>query len=93
MSTWRGSLPRLRRREIFGKLAPTFDARSLDGEALNLATLRGKVVVLNFWYVSCGPCRVKIPGLNQLVSEFQGKGVVFIALALDRAEARCASAI
>jgi peroxiredoxin len=66
------------------KLAPTFDVKSLTGESLNLAALRGKVVVLNFWYTSCGPCRAEMPGLNQLVSEFQDKGVVFIAFALDR---------
>jgi len=65
------------------KPAPSFDVKSLTGESFNLAALRGKVVVLNFWYTTCGPCRAEMPGLNQLVREFQDKGVVFIAFALD----------
>ncbi len=43
-------------------------------------------MVLNFWFIGCAPCRVEMPGLNQLVSEFKGKDVVFIAFATDAAE-------
>src|SRR5207237_2801199 len=43
-------------------------------------------VVLNFWIIGCAPCRVERPGLNQLVSEFKDKNVVFIAFANDPAE-------
>lgn len=62
------------------KLAPTFNTVSLGGERLDLSALKGKVVVLNFWYVACPPCRAEIPRLNQLVNDFKGKDVVFIAL-------------
>jgi len=68
------------------KLPPPFNVTSIDGEKLDLAALRGKVVVLNFWFIGCAPCRVEMPGLNQLVSEFKGKDVVFIAFATDAAE-------
>lgn len=65
------------------KPAPSLRVTSLRGEELDLAALRGKVVVLNFWFIGCIPCIVEIPGLNQLVEEFKGKDVVFIAFALD----------
>ena len=68
------------------KPAPGFEAKALDGENLRLADLKGKVVVLNFWYIGCAPCRVEIPGLNKLVAEFSGQDVVFIGFALDKPE-------
>jgi peroxiredoxin len=68
------------------KLAPGFEVKALDGETLRLADFKDKVVVLNFWYISCAPCRVEIPGLNKLVDEFSGQDVVFIGFALDKPE-------
>jgi peroxiredoxin len=68
------------------KPAPGFEAKALDGETLRLADLKGKVVILNFWYIGCAPCRVEIPGLNKLVAEFSGQDVVFIGFALDKPE-------
>jgi peroxiredoxin len=69
------------------KPAPAADFRTMDGSSLRLADLKGKVVVLNFWYVGCAPCRVEIPGLNKLVEEFAPRDVVFLGLALDKAPA------
>lgn len=63
--------------------APAFHVISLNGEKLDLDALRGKVVVLNFWFIGCAPCRVEIPGLNKLVEEFKDQDVVFIGFALN----------
>lgn len=65
------------------KVAPGFEVKALDGETLRLADLKGKVVVLNFWYIGCVPCQVEMPGLNKLVEEFKPEEVVFIGFALD----------
>ncbi len=65
------------------KVAPGFEVKALDGETLRLADLKGKVVVLNFWYIGCAPCQVEMPGLNKLVEEFKPEEVVFIGFALD----------
>jgi peroxiredoxin len=65
------------------KPAPGFDVKDIDGETLRLADLKGKVVVLNFWFIGCAPCRVEMPGLNKLVEEFKPDEVVFIGFALD----------
>ena len=63
--------------------APGFEVKTLDGETLRLNELKGKVVVLNFWYIGCVPCHVEMPGLNKLVEEFKTGEVVFMAFALD----------
>jgi peroxiredoxin len=65
------------------KTAPGFEVKSIDGESLRLADLKGKVVILNFWFIGCAPCRVEMPGLNKLIEEFKSEGIVFIGFALD----------
>lgn len=51
-----------------------------DGERLDLADLRGDVVVLNLWYAACGPCRVEAPDLVALADELEPQGVRFVGL-------------
>ena len=77
------SEPRARSVETEATPAPAFSVTSLDGEAFESRSLRGKVVVLNFWFIGCAPCRVEIPSLNKLVDEFDQRDVVFIAFATD----------
>lgn len=57
---------------------------TIDKQALNLSEMRGKVVVINFWNLGCGPCRAEIPELNRLVEKYKSSGVVFIAISNDR---------
>src|ERR1051325_461501 len=68
-------------------LAPSFSVTALDGRQFDLSSLRGKIVVLNFWSISCPPCLDEIPKLNKLVEEFGGKDVVFIAPTWDGVDA------
>lgn len=68
------------------ELALEFDVVNLDGDNIRLADMRGKALVLNFWYIGCAPCRIEMPGLNNLVREFKDKDIVFIAFALDKEE-------
>ena len=65
------------------KPAPVFKISSPDGAEFDSASLRGKVLVLNFWGPGCGPCRAEIPDLNQLVERYRTQEVVFLALAGD----------
>src|SRR5262245_30857907 len=68
---------------VEGTMAPTFSLTSLEGEKFDLSALRGKVVVLDFWFIGCAPCVAEFGKLNDLVDKFKDKGVVFIALAMD----------
>jgi thiol-disulfide isomerase/thioredoxin len=69
------------------KDAPVFHATSLDGREIDSAQLRGKVVVANFWFTGCGPCKAEIPDLNHLAREFAGQDVVFLAFTFETEEA------
>ena len=63
-----------------GAAAPAFTAERLDGGSLSLASLRGKVVLLNFWGVSCPPCRVEMPELQAMHRRLAGRGLVVLGV-------------
>lgn len=65
------------------KKAPTFNIANINNVNYSLENLNGKVIVMNFWFTGCGPCKQEIPALNELVKKYQKDDVVFLALALD----------
>ncbi|MEM8887874.1 MAG: TlpA disulfide reductase family protein [Bacteroidota bacterium] len=70
--------------ELVGCEAPNFTATTLSGDTITLQDLRGKIVVLNFWFIGCPPCIAELPGLKQLADEFGPReDVVLLALATD----------
>ena len=68
------------------KQLPEINLTLLDGKSLNLTELTGRPVLLNFWATTCSPCRMEIPDLINLHSEFSSKRlkVIGIAMAYDR---------
>ncbi|MCB9454280.1 MAG: TlpA family protein disulfide reductase [Anaerolineaceae bacterium] len=58
--------------------APTFSLTTFDGTTYNLADLRGKVVIINFWASWCGPCRVEAPDLQTVWEKYQDRGDVLL---------------
>ena len=68
---------------LVGVDAPEFEATTLDGQKINFSDLKGKVVVLNFWFTRCEPCIAEMPGLNHLVDTYAGKDVAFISFTYD----------
>lgn len=50
------------------------------GEKVSSADYRGKVVVINFWYADCPPCRLEAPSLQKLNTQYSAKGVVFLGV-------------
>lgn len=61
-------------------MAPNFELTSLDGNLINLNHYRGKVVLLNFWATWCGPCKMEIPGLENLQAKYGLKGFRVIGM-------------
>ncbi len=72
-----------RRAEALGamldKPAPGFAFANLEGKTVSLESLRGKVVVIDFWATWCGPCRMTMPLLQEFV-ERKADGVEFISM-------------
>ncbi len=58
---------------------------TLNGKSYDNASLTGKLIVVNFWFTTCGPCREEMPALNRLVSEYRNKDVLFLGFATDPA--------
>lgn len=55
------------------KPAPSLEVTTLEGRRVSLASLRGKVVLLNFWATWCGPCRQEIPEFEELQRKYPDK--------------------
>ncbi|MFB7936477.1 TlpA family protein disulfide reductase [Streptomyces sp. NPDC127049] len=53
---------------------------TLEGEKLDVADLKGKVVVLNVWGSWCGPCRAEAPHFTKVANELKGEDVAFVGL-------------
>ena len=67
-----------------GEPAPTVFATTLDGKVINTSDLKGKVVVLNLWFINCPNCVEEIQKLNGVVDEFQGNpNIIFLAPAIS----------
>jgi cytochrome c biogenesis protein CcmG/thiol:disulfide interchange protein DsbE len=79
--------PALIRSPLIGRPAPGFDLPRVDGDGtISLSSLRGRVVVLNFWASWCGPCRVEHPDLEAAWQRYREHGVVIIGVGYqDRA--------
>jgi len=69
---------------LLNKPAPAFGLYDLNGKLCDLAHLKGKVVVLNFWFVACKPCVNEMPALNAIKKKFSPEKVSFLALSLDK---------
>ncbi|MEY3472786.1 MAG: hypothetical protein RLY22_289 [Actinomycetota bacterium] len=68
-------------------------AETFDGQILDSKNLLGRVVVLNFWYAGCAPCRAETPDLAQIATDFEARGVQVVGVNVrDTAETALAFA-
>ena len=63
--------------------APDFTTRTLDGKTVTLKSLRGKVVLLDFWATWCAPCISETPYLKAAAARFKGQPFEILAVSLD----------
>jgi peroxiredoxin len=67
-----------------GQKAPDFRLTTLKGQQLSLSSLRGKVVLLDFWAQWCEPCKQELPELQKLHKEYASRGVVIVGVNIDK---------
>jgi cytochrome c biogenesis protein CcmG, thiol:disulfide interchange protein DsbE len=71
-----------------GETAPSFNFKTDQGREVSATSFGGKVLVLNFWATWCAPCVREIPSLDALQKQFKSKGVVVVAVSVDKNEAK-----
>lgn len=66
-----------------GHVAPTFTRTDLAGHEFDLRSLRGRVVLIDFWATWCTPCRGELPHLRHVAEAFASKPFSLVSISLD----------
>lgn len=70
-----------------GEPAREYEAKTLEGEEVTLASLRGDVVLLNLWATWCTPCRMETPYLQSIYEEHRDEGFQIVGISMDTGDA------
>lgn len=66
-----------------GMPAPEFTAVDVNGKEYKLSDFAGKVVVLDFWFTGCVPCKMEMPYMEKIAESMKGEPIQFISMSLD----------
>jgi thiol-disulfide isomerase/thioredoxin len=75
-------------REAVGKPFEIAFTEAIKGGEVSSESLKGKVVIVDFWATWCGPCVGEMPNMKKLYAKYKDKGVEFIGVSLDRPRAQ-----
>ena len=67
-----------------GAKMPEIGLKDLSGKTVNLASLAGKVVVIDFWATWCAPCKEELPVLQKLYKKYASQGLVVVGVSVDK---------
>jgi peroxiredoxin len=72
--------------DLRGKRAPEFSLRTVEGKKLSLSDYRGKAVLINFWATWCAPCKIEMPWLVALRTQYAPQGFEILGVSEDDAD-------
>lgn len=76
-----------------GSEAPDFTQNSPEGKPISLSSLRGKVVLIDFWASWCRPCRMENPNVLRVYNKYHNKGFEILGVSLDKTKEAWTGAI
>jgi len=76
-----------------GQPAPDINLPSPEGKEIALSSLKGKVVLIDFWASWCGPCRKEMPNVVKAYAKYKGKGFEIYGVSLDQEKDKWVEAI
>jgi thiol-disulfide isomerase/thioredoxin len=80
-----GPAPRASEAFPIGTKINMLSGKAMDGLRIDKKTTAGKIVVVNFWFIGCPPCKAEIPELNDLANENAANtDIIFVAVGLDK---------
>jgi thiol-disulfide isomerase/thioredoxin len=66
-----------------GQTAPALVITALDGQTFDVAKLKGKVVLVNYWATWCAPCRKEMPKLDAFYRRYHDRGLEIVGISID----------
>ncbi len=72
--------------DLDGEEAPDFEYTSFEGEKVRLSRMKGKIILLDFWEFWCGYCLMVLPEINELLKQYENKGLIIIGITTENRE-------
>jgi peroxiredoxin len=78
---------------VVGGTAPNFTSTTPQGKKLSLYSLRGHILLIDFWASWCGPCLREMPNVKSIYAKYHSKGLEILGVSLDRQKDQWVKAI